>query len=153
MTNKSDFLKRSPYRITIKHDDNLIKLASHMRITPEAYAMQLIEAGIRTNMFLGEECEFGLTLMQHYEAQGVSKDDAIDYIITTAKLSRELAEAALKLTTVGFGDCPECGGDCEIIAEPGRWINTDSRETPPEYIAYWQELTCSNCYFTFTRKE
>ena len=144
-------------KIKIRQDKNLIDLAIMLSVDINQLSEVIIESGIRSNLFWDEECDYGMTILQHYEVQGLGPDMAINRIMAKGMdtdsesfmLAKKEADLILSLTTIGSGECPECGGECIEIDGDGKWTNSDSRESEPEYISYWQLLRCKNCDLQF----
>ena len=54
-------------------------------------------------------------------------------------------DAFVDCVLIGNGDCPECGGEMEVIDGEYRQTGGDGYLTPPEYSPIWEEKTCRNC--------
>lgn len=54
-------------------------------------------------------------------------------------------DAFLALVLMGCGDCPECGGEMEVVDGEYRCCGGDGYLTPYEYETVWEEKKCSNC--------
>lgn len=51
-------------------------------------------------------------------------------------------------TIMGDGECPECGGDCEVI--DGEYTSRQAyRDTEPEITTKWELCKCSYCGYKF----
>ena len=57
----------------------------------------------------------------------------------------EQFDAVLECVLIGYGDCPECGGEMEVTDGEYRRTGGDGYLTPPEYSPIWEEKTCRNC--------
>lgn len=54
-------------------------------------------------------------------------------------------DAFLDLVLIGDGDCPECGGDMEVVEGEYKKIFGDGYYTPFEYAPIWEDRKCANC--------
>lgn len=54
-------------------------------------------------------------------------------------------DAFLALVFMGCGDCPECGGEMEVVDGEYRCCGGDGYLTPYEYEPIWEEKQCNNC--------
>lgn len=54
-------------------------------------------------------------------------------------------DAFLALVFMGCGDCPECGGEMEVVDGEYRCCGGDGYLTPYEYEPILEEKQCKNC--------
>lgn len=54
-------------------------------------------------------------------------------------------ELLMQCVVVGDHDCPECGGEMEVIEERTRRVAGDGYITPYEYEPVWQRKRCPIC--------
>lgn len=52
------------------------------------------------------------------------------------------------LVLMGTDDCPECGGEMEVIDGDYKCTGGDGYITPYEYTAIWEEKRCTHCGHT-----
>ena len=49
------------------------------------------------------------------------------------------------LDLVGYGDCPECGGEMEATDGEYKQTGGFDYDSEPEYTPVWEEKTCTHC--------
>lgn len=54
-------------------------------------------------------------------------------------------DALLECVLIGDGDCPECGGEMEVIDGQYKQTGGFDYDSEPEYTPIWEENTCTHC--------
>lgn len=103
---------------------------------------QLIQNGIIQD----EPDYWGYNLLDCIECD-VAVTDIVTIINATgiSVVRSEHVEALFSLILIGNGECPECGGEMEVVDGEYKCCGGDGYITPLEYMPLWEEKQCCNC--------
>ena len=64
-------------------------------------------------------------------------------------ITASLFDAFMNSVLIGCGDCPECGGDMEVVDGEYICCGGDGYITPYEYEPIWETMKCNNCGYSY----
>ena len=97
-----------------------------------------------------EPADWGNTIRTHINYSDVYLIDLVNSL--GFRYSVNSNTNLLDLVVIGTGDCPECGGEVELLDEDKLQVGGDGYNTPYEYVVLTQEFQCRNCHHKFTVK-
>lgn len=89
---------------------------------------------------------WGFRIIDCYE-QDIAVYEFADVIraIGISVVNPEHLDALLGCVLIGDYDCPECGGEMEVVDGEYRCCGGDGYLTPYEYEPIWEDKQCNNC--------
>lgn len=116
----------------IKRNNNLILLADKSGNKDlEKFSAMLIEGLVKRGVIEDSDDFYGKTLKECPEARIADIVETL-HEIGIEQVSDEDFNAMISLVFMGEGDCPECGGDIEVIGGGARDIDTGEYEYEDE---------------------
>ena len=70
----------------------------------------------------------------------------------THPINADVFDAFCRLTIIGDGDCPNCGGELKLKDTIGHELNDGDYFTPPSYVVDYYEYECPICGETIKSK-
>lgn len=133
----------------LKIDDKLKKVAAATGCEPmahEIFADLLCKHLIKANVLKDTPDNYGLSMI---EATGKVRvfdvvSALIDYLGVPA-ISMDEFDAFCRLTVLGDGDCPVCGGELQYFSTEGHEINDGDHLTPNTYVEDGYTYKCRVC--------
>lgn len=132
-----------------KQDKNLALVAARAQKDPAdvAYILtqQLLNAGLIND---NDEC-YGLPLEECLDGE-TSVTQLVEIIKQTGidRVNDTTYSAFLACVLMGDGDCPECGGDMELIDFAGHSVSSHDRDVPSDYVSDYEKWRCPICGHT-----
>ena len=86
---------------------------------------------------------------------GCTVDECLTKYVTVSQMSQVMTAAGIpaksmfldaikELVLIGNGDCPECGGEMEVVDGDYKELRGDYL-TPSEYTPIWENKKCVHC--------
>lgn len=140
-----------------KIDNNLERLASVWGLTErpqlEKFSADLCAYMVHAGIIEDTPDNWGESVLIATGPQYVK--DVCDLLAGFLKVSRihtDTFDAFCRLTVVGNGDCPKCGGELKLKDTIGHELNDGDYFTPPSYVVDYYEYECPICGETIKSK-
>ena len=135
----------------IRESKELRYIANAAGRTTEDAADVMIEAMIKNGIIYEDPEIWGQEVGENLE-RGVNEPDVtlknlVDVVKATGieTVTSRHIEALTKLVLMGNGDCPECGGEMEVIDGAYDCTGGDGYYSEREYSPIWETRRCLHC--------
>lgn len=128
-------------------DKNVEKLAEVANCPSDVVSRKVVEYIEDNGLIDCPECYCGCSLLDTFAEQDktpIVKVCGVFPAIGIDKPTYREFETLMKCVLFGDGDCPECGGECEVIDGEYRTHQQD-RDSEPETETIWEEKQCLSC--------
>ena len=136
-----------------KIDKHLGQVAAAKATRPETVAVELCAAIIDAGMIEDTNDHWGESVLiataPHYVKDICAVLAEYLYNDETHSIPSDVFDAFCRLTVVGDGDCPKCGGELNYDYPIGHELNDGDRFTPPSYVVDYYVYHCPICGETF----
>jgi hypothetical protein len=122
-------------------------LSSLLGITTKELSDRIIKALIQTGAILipNEPDDWGLMVYFHCDCSDVPVEE-VGRLVANREMNSDELSLLMVQTTIGSGDCPNCGGELELHnAVYGRSEYGDGYNTPIERVMLSATYICSHC--------
>lgn len=127
----------------IKSDENLIYLSNLAGKQPEEISSAIIK-WLFSQGVIEDDTDCCNCALDECIPGTMPVCQIVDFL-DSLSISGEGFNSFLKCTIMGDGDCPECGGEMEIVDTVGYEIPSSDYDLPPDYIAEYDILRCPIC--------
>ena len=131
--------------MTIRQSNELSFLAKEAGKTEKEISKTIVSELVKNKMVYDIPDSWGCNVFDCID-EDILVSDVVNIIRKTGikvVKSKHLG-AFWALVFMGCGDCPECGGEMEVV--DGEYICCgDGYLTPYEYEPIWEEKQCNNC--------
>lgn len=132
----------------IKNNKELALLASVSKQSAESLSDKIVSELINGNIIITNRINWGEPIANCTGPEVKMSD--IAGIMERAGIAGKSTHFSefIRLIVMGDGDCPECGGDTEVV--DGRYKQTGGfdYDSEPEYTTIWERCRCTNCGFS-----
>lgn len=131
----------------IKIDENLRIIANRANRPEEIISIVLATMLENLNLVEGIEENYGEAIK---DCAGVDEKEVIAFVevlhaIGIDNVNDTTFEALCNCIVIGYGDCPDCGGELELIDEKYRTKHINDPYLEPERIVEYQRWRCPIC--------
>lgn len=130
----------------VRQSNELSFLAKEAGKTEKEISKTIVSELVKNEMVYDEPESWGCNVFDCID-KDILVSDVVNIIrktgIKVVKLKH--LDAFLALVFMGCGDCPECGGEMEVVDGEYRCCGGDGYLTPYEYEPIWEEKQCNNC--------
>lgn len=130
----------------VRQSNELSFLAKEAVKTEKEISKTIVSELVKNEMVYDEPESWGCNVFDCID-KDILVSDVVNIIrktgIKVVKLKH--LDAFLALVFMGCGDCPECGGEMEVVDGEYRCCGGDGYLTPYEYEPIWEEKQCNNC--------
>lgn len=132
--------------MTVRQSNELSFLAKEAGKTEEEISETIVGELEKAEMVYDEPESWGVNVFDCIDKY-IPVPDVVDIIRRTGikVVKSRHFDAFLALVLMGHGDCPECGGEMEVVDGEYRCCGGDGYLTPYEYEPIWEEKRCGNC--------
>lgn len=131
--------------MTVKESKELQLLATVSGKTAKQVSEQVVAELIKRKIIEDINDNWGLPVSECYDRDvTVSEFAAVLDAIGVPRRSKYF-DAMLELVLIGWGDCPECGGEMEAYDGDYKQTGGFDYDSEPEYTALWEAKKCTHC--------
>lgn len=130
----------------VRQSNELSFLANEAGKTEKEISKVIVSELVKNEMVYDEPESWGCNVFDCID-KDILVSDVVNIIRKTGikVVKSKHMDAFLALVLMGCGDCPECGGEMEVVDGEYRCCGGDGYLTPYEYETVWEEKKCSNC--------
>lgn len=130
----------------VRQSNELSFLANEAGKTEKEISKTIVSELVKNEMVYDEPESWGCNVFDCID-KDILVSDVVNIIRKTGikVVKSKHLDAFLALVFMGFGDCPECGGEMEVVDGEYRCCGGDGYLTPYEYEPIWEEKQCNNC--------
>lgn len=130
----------------VRQSNELSFLAKEAGKTEKEISKTIVSELVKNEMVYDEPESWGCNVFDCIN-KDISVSDVVNIIRKTGikVVKSKHLDAFLALVFMGCGDCPECGGEMEVVDGEYRCCGGDGYLTPYEYEPIWEEKQCNNC--------
>jgi hypothetical protein len=130
----------------VRQSNELSFLANEAGKTEKEIGKIIVSELVKNEMVYDEPESWGCNVFDCID-KDILVSDVVNIIRKTGikVVKSKHLDAFLALVLMGCGDCPECGGEMEVVDGEYRCCGGDGYLTPYEYEPIWEEKQCNNC--------
>ena len=130
----------------VRQSNELSFLAKESGKTEKEISKTIVSELVKNEMVYDEPESWGCNVFDCID-KDILVSDVVNIIRKTGikVVKSKHLDAFLALVFMGCGDCPECGGEMEVVDGEYRCCGGDGYLTPYEYEPIWEEKQCNNC--------
>lgn len=130
----------------VRQSNELSFLAKEAGKTEKEISKTIVSELVKNEMVYDEPESWGCNVFDCIN-KDILVSDVVNIIRKTGikVVKSKHLDAFLALVFMGCGDCPECGGEIEVVDGEYRCCGGDGYLTPYEYEPIWEEKQCNNC--------
>lgn len=130
----------------VRQSNELSFLAKEAGKTEKEISKTIVSELVKNEMVYDEPESWGCNVFDCID-KDILVSDVVNIIRKTGikVVKSKHLDAFLALVFMGCGDCPECGGEMEVVDGEYRCCGGDGYLTPYEYEPIWEEKKCNNC--------
>lgn len=130
----------------VRQSNELSFLANEAGKTEKEISKTIVSELVKNEMVYDEPESWGCNVFDCID-KDILVSDVVNIIRKTGikVVKSKHLDAFLALVFMGCGDCPECGGEMEVVDGEYRCCGGDGYLTPYEYEPIWEEKQCNNC--------
>lgn len=130
----------------VRQSNELSFLAKEAGKTEKEISKTIVSELVKNEMVYDEPESWGCNVFDCID-KDILVSDVVNIIRKTGikVVKSKHLDAFLALVFIGCGDCPECGGEMEVVDGEYRCCGGDGYLTPYEYEPIWEEKQCNNC--------
>jgi hypothetical protein len=130
----------------VRQSNELSFLANEAGKTEKEISKIIVSELVKNEMVYDEPESWGCNVFDCID-KDILVSDVVNIIRKTGikVVKSKHMDAFLALVLMGCGDCPECGGEMEVVDGEYRCCGGDGYLTPYEYEPIWEEKQCNNC--------
>lgn len=130
----------------VRQSNELSFLAKEAGKTEKEISRTIVSELVKNEMVYDEPESWGCNVFDCID-KDILVSDVVNIIRKTGikVVKSKHLDAFLALVFMGCGDCPECGGEMEVVDGEYRCCGGDGYLTPYEYEPIWEEKQCNNC--------
>lgn len=130
----------------VRQSNELSFLANEAGKTEKEISKIIVSELVKNEMVYDEPESWGCNVFDCID-KDILVSDVVNIIRKTGikVVKSKHLDAFLALVFMGCGDCPECGGEMEVVDGEYRCCGGDGYLTPYEYEPIWEEKQCNNC--------
>lgn len=130
----------------VRQSNELSFLAKEAGKTEKEISKTIVSELVKNEMVYDEPESWGCNVFDCID-KDVLVSDVVNVIRKTGikVVKSKHLDAFLAFVFMGCGDCPECGGEMEVVDGEYRCCGGDGYLTPYEYEPIWEEKQCNNC--------
>lgn len=130
----------------VRQSNELSFLAKEAGKTEKEISKTIVSELVKNEMVYDEPESWGYNVFDCID-KDILVSDVVNIIRKTGikVVKSKHLDAFLALVFMGCGDCPECGGEMEVVDGEYRCCGGDGYLTPYEYEPIWEEKQCNNC--------
>lgn len=130
----------------VRQSNELSFLANEAGKTEKEISKIIVSELVKNEMVYDEPESWGCNVFDCID-KDILVSDVVNIIRKTGikVVKSKHLDAFLALVLMGCGDCPECGGEMEVVDGEYRCCGGDGYLTPYEYEPIWEEKQCNNC--------
>jgi hypothetical protein len=130
----------------VRQSNELSFLAKEAGKTEKEISKTIVSELVKNEMVYDEPESWGCNVFDCID-KDILVSDVVNIIRKTGikVVKSKHLDAFLALVFMGCGDCPECGGEMEVVDGEYRCCGGDGYLTPYEYEPIWEEKQCNNC--------
>ena len=130
----------------VRQSNELSFLAKEAGKAEKEISKTIVSELVKNEMVYDEPESWGCNVFDCID-KDILVSDVVNIIIKTGIkiVKSKHLDAFLALVFMGCGDCPECGGEMEVVDGEYRCCGGDGYLTPYEYEPIWEEKQCNNC--------
>lgn len=130
----------------VRQSNELSFLANEAGKTEKEISKTIVSELVKNEMVYDEPESWGCNVFDCID-KDILVSDVVNIIRKTGIkiVKSKHLDAFLALVFMGCGDCPECGGEMEVVDGEYRCCGGDGYLTPYEYEPIWEEKQCNNC--------
>ena len=130
----------------VRQSNELSFLANEAGKTEKEISKMIVSELVKNEMVYDEPESWGCNVFDCID-KDILVSDVVNIIRKTGikVVKSKHMDAFLALVLMGCGDCPECGGEMEVVDGEYRCCGGDGYLTPYEYEPIWEERQCNNC--------
>ncbi len=134
----------------IKENKHLNFLATESGKTADEVSEIIVKELISKHIIEDISDNWGYKVSDCYEGDDITIVEIVEVIraIGIYPVRSPHLNGLLNCVLIGDFDCPECGGEMEVIDGDYRCIGGDGYLTPFEYKPIWEEKKCCHCGYT-----
>ena len=129
-----------------RQSNELSFLAKEAGKTEKEISKTIVSELVKNEMVYDEPESWGCNVFDCID-KDILVSDVVNIIRKTGikVVKSKHLDAFLALVFMGCGDCPECGGEMEVVDGEYRCCGGDGYLTPYEYEPIWEEKQYNNC--------
>jgi len=127
----------------IKESKELKKLSESLKLTEGENSEIIINKGFEVELFVDSPECWDVSIIEHCVSSENHSSDLFKRCFDVYPSSTQWAWFR-SLKTIGDGDCPECGGNLEIVDHNYKMVRRDW-DSEPEYETISKDEECTNC--------
>lgn len=130
----------------VRQSNELSFLAKEAGKTEKEISKTIVSELVKNEMVYDEPESWGCNVFDCID-KDILVSDVVNIIRKTGikVVKSKHLDVFLALVFMGCGDCPECGGEMEVVDGEYRCCGGDGYLTPYEYEPIWEEKQCKNC--------
>lgn len=130
----------------VRQSNELSFLAKEAGKTEKEISKTIVSELVKNEMVYDEPESWGCNVFDCID-KDILVSDVVNIIRKTGikVVKSKHLDAFLALVFMGCGDCPECGGEMEVVDGEYRCCGGDGYLTPYEYEPIFEEKTCKHC--------
>ena len=130
----------------VRQSNELSFLAKEAGKTEKEISKTIVSELVKNEMVYDEPESWGCNVFDCID-KDILVSDVVNIIRKTGikVVKSKHLDAFLALVFMGCGDCPECGGEMEVVDGEYKCCGGDGYLTPYEYEPIWEEKQCNNC--------
>lgn len=130
----------------VRQSNELSFLAKEAGKTEKEISKTIVSELVKNEMVYDEPESWGCNVFDCID-KDILVSDVVNIIRKTGikVVKSKHLDAFLALVFMGCGDCPECGGEMEVVDGEYRCCGGDGYLTQYEYEPIWEEKQCNNC--------
>lgn len=130
----------------VRQSNELSFLAKEAGKTEKEISKTIVSELVKNEMVYDEPESWGCNVFDCID-KDILVSDVVNIIRKTGikVVKSKHLDAFLALVFMGCGDCPECGGEMEVVDGEYRCCGGDGYLAPYEYEPIWEEKQCNNC--------
>lgn len=134
----------------IAESKELTLLSYETNKTTKETSKAIIDELMKRDIIADDTTYYGILLYDCLDDVAIGE---INNILSDAGITRPSVDDVknfLSLYVLGDGDCPECGGEMEVVDGVYETRQTDY-DSEPDSVPIWEERKCSCCGYTEER--
>lgn len=136
----------------LKQDKNLAVIANRAQKDIADVAYILTQGLLNAGLIKNDDEYYGVALKDCIDGK-TPVATIVDIIKQTgmATVNDTAYDAFCGCIVMGDGDCPECGGEMELLDCRGHEISSGDQDVPPVYVTDWEQWRCPICGHTIEK--
>lgn len=134
----------------IAESKELTELSYSVNKTTKETSKTIIDELMKKEIIADDTTYYGILLYDCLDDVAIGEINNILSHVGNYTPSVDDVKNFLSLYVIGDGDCPECGGEMEVVDGVYHTTQADY-DSEPDSVPIWEERRCSHCGYTEER--